>query len=105
MTEHDRWQRWIEHGAVGGVSRRRFLLAGTAGVAGLVAARRAWPQDEPGVTRPLRERVLLRGGTVLTLDRDQTQVDMQLSHICGESVPDMRTLRLVISGGEAMLAR
>jgi 5-methylthioadenosine/S-adenosylhomocysteine deaminase len=69
MSEHDRWQRWIEPRSAHGFSRRRFLLAGTAGVAALAAARGAWPQEEPGVTRPLRERVLLRGGTVLTLDR------------------------------------
>ena len=69
MTEHDCGQRGVEPPAASDdLSRRGFLLAGSAGIAALAAARHAWPQEEPGVTRPLRERVLLRGGTVLTLD-------------------------------------
>jgi cytosine/adenosine deaminase-related metal-dependent hydrolase len=69
MGEHDRGRRFDEHGgACGGLSRRELLLAGAAGVAALATARRGLAQEEPGITRPLRERVLLRGGTVLTLD-------------------------------------
>jgi 5-methylthioadenosine/S-adenosylhomocysteine deaminase len=70
MSEHDRGRRCNERGApCDGWSRRELLLAGAAGVAALAAASRGFAQDVPGVTRPLRERVLLRGGTVLTLDR------------------------------------
>src|SRR5690606_24099874 len=50
-------------------SRRGFLLSSAAGAAALTATGRAFAQEEPGITRPLRGRVLLRGGTVLTLDR------------------------------------
>jgi 5-methylthioadenosine/S-adenosylhomocysteine deaminase len=70
MSEHDRGRRFNGRGAAcDGWSRRDLLLAGAAGFATLAAASRGFAQEEPGVTRPLRERVLLRGGTVLTLDR------------------------------------
>jgi 5-methylthioadenosine/S-adenosylhomocysteine deaminase len=69
MNEYEHGQRGTEGGrASDRLSRRGFLQAGAAGVATLAVAGRAFAQDEPGVTRPLRERVLLRGGTVLTLD-------------------------------------
>jgi 5-methylthioadenosine/S-adenosylhomocysteine deaminase len=49
-----------------GLSRRQFLVAGAAGLAAAATGRVAG-QAQP-VAPPLRERVLLRGGCVLTLD-------------------------------------
>src|SRR5688572_1127934 len=70
MNEYDHGRhRTARSGADHGLSRRGFLLAGASGIAALAAGDRALAQEEPGVTRPLRGRVLLRGGTVLTLDR------------------------------------
>lgn len=54
--------------AASAVSRRKLLL-GAAGALAAASSGRLFAQAQPGVDRPLRERVLLRGGTVLTLDR------------------------------------
>ena len=66
MPERDRTSVDWESGGLG-LSRRSFLRAGAAGALA-AAAGRAAAQPEPGIERPLRDRVLLRGGTVLTLD-------------------------------------
>ena len=66
MPERDRTSVDWESGGLG-LSRRSLLRAGAAGVLA-AAAGRAAAQPEPGIERPLRDRVLLRGGTVLTLD-------------------------------------
>jgi 5-methylthioadenosine/S-adenosylhomocysteine deaminase len=54
--------------ATGDFSRRDLLL-GAAGVLATTSSSSAFAQAQPRINRPLRERVLLRGGTVLTLDR------------------------------------
>lgn len=70
MSKRGRGQPLRANRSAGGWSRRELLLAGAAGLTALATPSRfAFSQEEPGVTRPLRERVLLRGGTVLTLDR------------------------------------
>jgi 5-methylthioadenosine/S-adenosylhomocysteine deaminase len=52
-----------------GVSRRGLLI-GAAGAVAAASGGRLLAQAESGMDRPLRERVLLRGGTVLTLDAE-----------------------------------